>query len=97
MAIGDAVVAYSNDLANNGYMALQPGADVEWVIHNIYCADDAEIYWYDGTNEMLVMSVTGAAWISGVFSHCTNAKYIRVKNKSGSAADFGYDGIVTKE
>lgn len=96
MAVGDVVSAYSNDLATSGYLDIAPAAGIEWVIHNIYCGNTAEIYWYDKTNEVLIYSVTGAAWITGIFAHCNNTYYLRIKNVSGSAADFGYDGIVTK-
>jgi hypothetical protein len=96
MAVGDVTSAYSNDLADDGYMSIQPGAGVEWVIHNIYCGDDAEIYWFDGTNYLLFYTVTGANWITGIFSHVTNTIYIKVKNVSGGTADFGYDGVITK-
>jgi hypothetical protein len=95
MAVSDSVVAYSNNLANDGYLAIQPSGTVEWVIHNIYCGGAFEIYWYDGTNEMLILAGTVYGWVSGIFSHCTNTKYLRVKNKSGGAQDFGYDGVIT--
>jgi len=97
MAAGDVVSDYSDDLAADAYMSIQPAAGVEWVIHNIYCGATCEVYWSNGSKEIPIFSATGAAWISGMFSHCTNGKYLKVKNKSGGASDFGYDGIITKQ
>jgi len=95
-AVGDIVSAYSNDVAADGTLDIKPAGTEEWVIHNIYCGDDAEIYWEDGTNTVKVHSITGAGWITGIFVHVNATYYMSIKNVSGGAADLGYDGVITR-
>lgn len=96
MAAGDAVVALSASLANNSFLDLQPSGTVEWVIHNIYTPEGAayELYWYDGTNSLKI-DHDAAVGRYNLQIHTTNAKYLRIKNVSGSSQNVGYDGIVT--
>jgi hypothetical protein len=96
MAAGDAVVGFSTAVANNGFVDIQPGAAIEWVIHNIYYEGAVEIYWYDGSTDIKFDADTTAGARLNLALHCTNAKRIRVKNVSGGAQDIGYDGMVTK-
>ena len=97
MAAGDAVVQLSASVANNSFLDLQPGAGVEWVIHNIYTVEGAayELYWYDGTNSLKI-DHDAAVGRYNLQLHCTNAKYVRIKNVSGVANHLGADGMVTK-
>jgi len=95
MAVGDVVsnIASVNAAA---YLDLQPASGVEWVIHNIHHEDQVEIYFYDGTNSVLVDVDGGQGSWTGQFYHCTNSKYYRVKNTAAAAKLIGYDGIQTK-
>ena len=98
MAAGDAVVAHSS-IEDDAYLAVQPGAGVEWSITNIFYPDAVTLEWYDGTNS-IVFETTDAG-VAGVFAKfafpCTNAKYLRVRNISGDTDYLGYSGWVTKE
>jgi len=99
MAAGDAYVVQSAAVANGSFLDLQPTAGLEVVVHNIYVPIQAsfELYWYDGTNTIKFDLDLGG--VGGRFNqqfHCTNAKYVRVKNTSGSAQNLGADGIYTK-
>lgn len=96
MAAGDAVCSDVTSISDTAYMTIQPGAGVEWVIHNISVPNDkaVELYYYNGTNEIKVDANTGG-WI-GYFFHCNNTRYYRVKNVSGGAVYMAYDGMQTK-
>lgn len=97
MAVGDAVTAVTS-VASGAYLTIQPGSGVEWVIHNLSVplGTSAELYKYDGSNEILIDSNLSGGW-SGEFFHLTNSIYYRVKNTSVSTAYLGYDGIISKE
>lgn len=96
MAVGDTVTAVTST-ANGAYLTIQPGSGAEWIVHNITVPEgtSAELYKYDGSNEIKIDTITGGGWL-GYFFHCTNSIYYRVKNTSGSTAYLGYDGIVSK-
>jgi len=91
-----AAVTEITSVAAGAYLSIQPGAGVEWTIHNISVpiGTSAELYKYNGTNEILVDSNPSGGW-SGEFFHNTNSIYYRVKNTSASTAYFGYDGIIS--
>ena len=94
MAVGDAVVNLTS-VANGAYLPAQPGAGVEWFIHQWYHEDAVEFYWYDGTNNLLSGSATGAdhpPW----GGRATNSIYPRIKNVSGTTKLLGFSGVVTK-
>ena len=100
MAAGDAVVSISAAVADDGFLDVRPGSGVEWSIHNLFAAGAAELYFYDGTNSILIDSggsgtTSGISWTGMVFE-VTNSIYLRVKNVSGSTANLGYSGRVTK-
>lgn len=95
MAKGDVY----NDLQsinNNSYLSIQPNVGAEVTIHNLLYpyGSTVELYFTDGTNEILIDSdnISGR----GFFLHCTNSKYYKLKNISGSTIYIGYDGIQIK-
>lgn len=95
MAVGDATVGLSS-IASASYLTIQPGAGVEWIIHNLYYPDAVEIYLSDGTNEIKFDFDISAGGRLGYVFHVTNTHYLRVKNVSGATMYIGYDGVVTK-
>lgn len=95
MAVGDAVGAISSINAG-AYLDIQPGAGIEWTIHNIYYAGDVELYHYDGSNSLKFDAVTGYGAYLGMASKATNSVRIRVKNVTAGAILISYDGVVTK-
>ena len=95
MAVGD-VVSNIVSVASGAFLDIQPSAGKEWVIHNISHADQAELYFFDGTNNLLVDIDPGQGSWTGFFFHCTNSRYYRVKNIIGSAQLIGFDGVETK-
>jgi len=95
MAVGD-VVSDIQSIAAGAFLAIQPSSGVEWVIHNIYHEHHVELYFYDGTNSLLFDSEAGGGVHAKYAFHCTNTRYIRVKNTNTSARLIGYDGVQTK-
>jgi len=96
MAVGDAVGDVSSINAG-ATLTIQPGAGVEWIIHNIYHAAEAELKVIKGGNELLFETSGGMGSWNAYFFHVTNAQYFKVKNTNAGAKLIGYDGIVSKE
>ena len=94
MAIND-VVADCQSITNAASLTIQPGAGIEWVIHNIDFGGAVEIYRTDGTNTILFRSESVAGEYACV-RHLTNGDYLTVKNVSGGTIKIGYDGVVSK-
>jgi hypothetical protein len=95
MARGDVISALTS-VASAGYLTIQPGAGVEWVIHNIYHEYDITVELYDGTNSLVFTTEQGAGAMAYYAFHLNNTRYLRVKNTHASLAKLiGYDGIVT--
>lgn len=94
-AVGDVTSAISS-ISDTNYLDIQPTGTIEWVIHNIYHADDIELYFYDGSNNLLIEASTGPGVLTRYAFHCTNSIRIRVKNTSGGSQLIGYDGIITR-
>lgn len=95
MAAGDIVNGISS-INSGSYLALQPAAGTEWIIHNISFNGAIEIYFYDGSNEILVDSDGAAGARQCMMYHCNNTRYYRVKAISATRL-IGYDGIITKQ
>lgn len=95
MAIGDVVNGLSSVNAA-ATLAIQPGAGIEWGIHNVYFEAEVEIYIVESTNELLFADAAAKGSLSAYFFHLTNAHYLEVKNTNAGAKLIGYDGIVTK-
>jgi len=96
MAKGDAVGDVSSVNAA-AVLTIQPGAGIEWIIHNIYHEAEVELKVVEGGNELLFDDdSTKGSW-SAYFFHLTNTHYLKVKNTNAGAKLIGYDGIVSKE
>ena len=96
MAKGDTVASVSSVNAA-AVKTIQPGAGIEWIIHNIYHEAEVELKVVEGSNDLLFDSSSAKGSWSAYFFHLTNTHYIKVKNTESSAKLIGYDGIVTKE
>lgn len=82
-------------IAAGAYMDILPTGTEEWVIHNIYHEAEAALYYYDGTNNLLIdTDAAGGAWLGYAF-HCNATHRIRVKNNNVGAKLIGYDGVLT--
>lgn len=95
MAIGDVRSGISS-ISSNGFLNIQPPSGEEWVIHNIYHEDSVELYFSDGTNNLLFDAEQGVGYWAWYEFHVTNSRYLRVKNVTASAKLIGYDGVQTK-
>jgi hypothetical protein len=95
MAIGDTVASISSVNAA-ATKTIQPGAGIEWVIHNIYHEAEVELYVVEGSNELLFESSGAKGGWSAYFFHLTNTHYFKVKNTNAASKLIGYDGIVSK-
>ena len=96
MAARDAYVIAPTSVANTAFLAFQPAAGTEIVLHNVYVPSGqaVELYWSDGTNDILIDS--GTESYNAFQFHCTNTVYVRVKNVSGGSIRLGGDGMYTK-
>jgi hypothetical protein len=96
MAAGDVYNQGVTATALNTYFTIQPTAGVEVVIHNITHSTDATLEFFDGTNSVIVDTQVGNGSWMGMFLHCTNSKYYRVKNTNASSNNICCDGVQTK-
>ena len=96
MAKGDTVASVSSVNAA-ATKTIQPGAGIEWIIHNLYHEAEVEIYVVESTNELLFDDAAAKGSLSAYFFHLTNTHYLKVKNTNAGAKLIGYDGIVSKE
>lgn len=95
MAVGD-VVADIQSIAAAAYLDIQPASGVELVIHNVYHEFDVELHRYDGVNDLIFDTETGAGVYAKYAFHCNNTDRIRVKNTNAAAKLIGYCGVQTK-
>jgi regulation of enolase protein 1 (concanavalin A-like superfamily) len=95
-AAGDVYQAGVSSVAQNAYLNLQPAAGAEIVVHNISHSTDATLEFYDGSTAVSVDVATGSGSWMGIFLHCTNTKYYRVKNTNAAANNICADGMYTK-
>jgi Tfp pilus assembly protein FimT len=96
MAQGDVVSGLTAAVANNGTVNIQPGAGVEWVIHNIYYSGAVEYYMVNGANTIKFDSDSANSARLGAVFHLNNTQYLQMKNVSGGTANIAYDGVQTK-
>lgn len=101
MAYGDVYIKGVESITGSSdptfyYFVTQPSSGVEVVIHNVLHSDSAELQFYDGTNYIPIDVHAGSGGWLGLFLHCTNSKYYRVKNISTSANLISCDGVQTK-
>ena len=98
MAAGDLFQVGPTSITDTSFLDIQPGAGIEWVIHNVYVPEGkaVEFEYFDGTNIILFDSdaVDGTRFM--VNWHATNGTRVRVKNVSGGTVFLAADGIVTK-
>lgn len=83
-------------IAQNNYFNMQPSSGVEVVVHNIGHSTDAQLEFFDGSTAVTIDTQTGAGSWTGMFLHCTNSKYYRIKNTNASSNNMCCDGMVTK-
>lgn len=98
MARGDAYIKAPTSTASGSFLDLQPSAGVEVVVHNVYVAAGSayEVYYSDGTNNILALSMPAGGAALNLQMHCSNTYYVRVKNTSGSTIYLAADGMTTK-
>lgn len=98
MAAGDVFNAGPTSTANGATLAIQPGAGVEAVIHNVYSPTGSAftLAWTDGSNPVTFLSMPAGGGALNLQCHVTNAKYLLLTNTSGATAYFAADGMVTK-
>lgn len=98
MAAGDVFQEGPTSVASAGTLDIQPGAGVEWVIHNVYVPEGVSVdfQYYDGTNTITFDSddVDGSRF--NLNWHVTNGTRVRILNNDAGAQFLAADGIVTK-
>jgi len=96
MALGD-VISFIGSVTAAGSVVAQPPAGTEWVIHNIWHADDLFPRFVSSGGFFFIASIApflGANVETNLQFHLTNSVYLAFG--ANSAQQFGYDGIVTK-
>jgi hypothetical protein len=98
MAAGDAYIVAPTSKTTGSFLDLQPSAGVEVVIHDIYVATGSayEVYYSDGSNNILYLAMPAGGGALNLQAHCTNSYYVRVKNTSGSTIYMAASGMTTK-
>lgn len=96
MAKGD-VKNSLQSVAAGAVLDIKPPSGEEWVIHNIYYhAGPVEINIFNGTLTIKADTDQTAGGRFGAVYHVTSTQWLQIKNTSGAAIIFGYDGIQTK-
>jgi hypothetical protein len=96
MTKGDTVASVAS-VSAGATKTIQPGAGIEWIVHNIYHAAEVELKVVEGANELLfASSSTKGSW-GAYFFHLTSTHYLKVKNTNTASKLIGYDGIISKE
>lgn len=95
MAIGDTVSAHST-INDTIALSIRPTGTAEWIIFNFYFGGSWELYRTDGTHDVLIDFGSGSGSIQQRKMIASNGIYFKIKNVSGGAAYFGYDGVVKK-
>jgi len=94
-AVGDAVTNCTS-VATGAVLDIQPGASIEWFLHNIWFEYNVDVQRYDGTNVVTTASLLGPDY-QPIAARLTNANRVRIKNTHGSLAKFiCYDAVITK-
>ena len=96
MAQGDVVTLVPTSVAAGSTLDIKPGANIEWVIHNIQVSGQAELAKTDGSNPITIDSLSAAGEWTNQEKHATNTVWWRVKNTGGGAIYVSYDGVQTK-
>lgn len=96
MPAGYAVASGLVALAAGATETIQPGAGVEWVIHNIVGPSSTTLGLIicDGTNPDTQIDASPGGWMNYVF-HLTNSSYLKVKNLGTGLIYVHYDGVQT--
>lgn len=95
MAMGD-VVSNVSSLSQYGYLTIQPGAGVEWIIHNLYFDQAVMIEFYNGSNSLVFEWVNDIGRLPWMVFHLTNDRYLRVQALVVGTTLVGYDGVASK-
>src|SRR5437879_4027073 len=78
---------------------IRPGAAGahEWIIHNIFTVDSADLEFADGTWNRIVadQAPVGGRWWENLQFHVSNARYIMIKNTGVADRIVGWTGIVS--
>ena len=81
------------------YLTIQPLGTDEAMIHNVYYAGAAGLYWTNGSVLAVIESdatATGGAFLNR-FVMINNARYVRVKNNAATTKLIGFSGLYTKK
>jgi hypothetical protein len=94
---GDGVIGHSS-IANNAYLTIQPSSGDEYIVSNIWGGGALEVYMTDGSNEVLIESISASPYSFNCYKWIvSNTYYLKVKNVSGDIKYVGYSGIKTKD
>lgn len=95
-AVGD-TVADCQSIASSARLDVQPGAGVEWIVHNIFFTHQVTLDRFDGTDTAAFLVLSGAGWQNFQPGfHVTNTNRLRIQNNDASSRVICYDAIVTK-
>lgn len=85
-------------IAKDNYLNLKPDTGHEIVVHNINHGSDAALEFHDETLgfSIEIVSAAGSGSWMGMFLHCTNTRYYRVRGKTVATNYMAADGMYTK-
>ncbi len=83
-----------SSIANGSYLNIQPSSGVEIEVRNVFFPATIELHYYDGTNDILFDASASFGGLYIPSFKCSNTKYVRVKNVSGSTQFLYTDAVV---
>ena len=98
MAVGQVFKGFVS-LEPGEEVSIRPSSGVEAIVHNIYTSGMASLYLTNGTDNILIDSITSdyGAWVDFKF-HITNDYYLKVKSLEVSRTiNIAWDGVITYE
>lgn len=93
-AVGNAV-GFNTFISSGNTLIIQPlsGSNVEWVIHNFYLGDSANVSKTDGQNPVTFAQTGGSTWLQNAQVHVTFSSWVTIKSTSTSNYPYAWDGI----
>ncbi len=90
--INDIVQSFEG-VANSGFMTIQATAGQTLMIVNIGSSGSSELYKYNGTDQILLDSLSESGTFASFKFFINDVNYLRLKNTSGASANMTFDGV----
>ena len=98
LAVVGGTQADCQSIATGARLDIQPGAGVEWDIHNVYFTHQVTLERFDGTDNAAFATYSGPGRQNFIPAlRVTNTNRLRVLNDDASSRVICYDAVITKE